>query len=133
PDSGDNEAHDFFGGTLEGIRSKLPYLESLGVTALYLNPIFYASTNHRFDTVDWKRIDPLLGTEDDLHALCRDAAARGIRIILDGVFSHSGSDTPFFLQAREQPDSPYRNWYRFEQWPDMYKCWWGFPTLPDLD
>lgn len=133
PDSGDNEAHDFFGGTLEGIRSKLPYLESLGVTALYLNPIFYASTNHRFDTVDWKRIDPLLGTEDDLRALCRDAAARGIRIILDGVFSHSGSENPFFLQAREQPDSPYRNWYRFEQWPDMYKCWWGFPTLPDLD
>ncbi len=133
PKSGDNAAHDFFGGTLEGVRENLPYIASLGVTALYLNPIFSAGTNHRFDTIDWKRIDPALGTEDDFRALCRDAAALGIRVILDGVFSHSGDRSPFFASARDSADSPYRGWYAFECWPDLYKSWWGFPTLPELN
>lgn len=133
PASGDNVAHDFFGGTLRGIAEKLPYIASLGVTALYLNPIFDARTNHRFDTNDWHAIDPALGTEDDFIRLCAAAEGMGIRIILDGVFSHSGASNPFFLDAQQNPDSPYRNWYHFEHWPDMYKSWWGFRTLPEID
>lgn len=132
-ETGDNIAHDFFGGTLRGIRENLPYIASLGVTALYLNPIFSASTNHRFDTNDWKTIDPALGTEADFHALCEDALAMDIRVVLDGVFSHSGKDNPMFRHAQSHPDSPYRDWYRFERWPDTYKSWWGFATLPDLN
>ncbi len=131
--SGDNVAHDFFGGTLSGIREKLPYLASLGVTALYLNPIFHAATNHRFDTTDWKRIDPALGTEDDFHALCDAAAALGVRIVLDGVFSHAGSESPFFRDARVREDSLHRDWFTFTQWPSVYKSWWGFQTLPEIN
>lgn len=133
PGSGDNYAHDFFGGTLRGIMEKLPYLASLGITGLYLNPIFRAGTNHRFDTIDWMQVDPALGTEEDFHALCEAAKGYGIHIILDGVFSHAGNKSPFFLSAQTAPDSPYRNWFGFEHWPDMYKSWWGFRTLPELD
>lgn len=133
PETGDNVAHDFFGGTLEGIREKLPYLAGLGVTVLYLNPIFHARTNHRFDTIDWQMIDPTLGTLEDFQRLCAEAKEQGIRIILDGVFNHSGSSSHFFRHAQSTPDSPYRNWYKFEHWPDMYKSWWGFKTLPDLN
>lgn len=133
PETGDNVAHDFFGGTLNGIREKLPYIASLGITGLYLNPIFSANTNHRYDTSDWMAIDPLLGTEADFRALCEDAKALGIHIVLDGVFSHSGDHNPFFIDATTSKQSPYRNWYQFEHWPDMYKSWWGFVTLPEID
>ena len=132
-ETGDNVAHDFFGGTLKGIQEKLPYIASLGVTGLYLNPVFHAGTNHRYDTIDWKAIDPMLGTEEDFVSLCAAAKILGIRIMLDGVFSHSGNQSHFFAHARSVPDSPYRNWYQFEHWPDMYKSWWGFQTLPDLN
>lgn len=133
PATGDSVPYDFFGGTLTGIVEKLPYLASLGVTGIYLNPIFHAATNHRFDTTDWMTIDPLLGDEQDFCSLCAAAKALGIRIVLDGVFNHSGNVNPFFQSARATPDSPYRNWYLFEHWPDMYKCWWGFETLPNLN
>ena len=87
---------DFFGGNLQGIIKKLPYLASLSVDAIYLNPIFEAYSNHRYDTADYLRIDPLLGTEADFRALCKAAHERGIRIVLDGVFSHTGSDSRYF-------------------------------------
>lgn len=132
-ETGDNVAHDFFGGTLDGIREKLPYLQDLGITALYLNPVFHAGTNHRFDTTDWRAIDPTLGDSAAFAALCDAAAARGIHIILDGVFSHSGNNNPHFTSAQAAEDSPYRDWYTFEHWPDMYKSWWGFKTLPELN
>ena len=97
PDSdGKVRCGDYFGGDLEGIRQKLPYLESLGVTALYLNPIFEAHSNHRYNTADYRKIDPLLGSEQDLRRLCAEAKACGISVILDGVFSHTGSDSVYF-------------------------------------
>ena len=130
---------DFFGGDLRGIAEKLPYLQSLGVRCLYLNPVFEAHSNHRYDTADYTRIDPMLGTEADFRAFCAAARALGIRILLDGVFSHTGSDSVYFNRsgrygdggAYRQADSPYRSWYRFSHWPDQYDCWWGFKTLPN--
>ena len=86
----------FWGGTLKGIEEKLPYLRSLGVTALYLNPIFEAQSNHRYDTGDYTKIDPLLGTEEDFRSLCAAALDCGVRIILDGVFNHTGNDSVYY-------------------------------------
>lgn len=139
PQSGEITNNDYFGGNLEGIRQKLGYLKSLGVTALYLNPIFEAHSNHRYNTADYTKIDPLLGKEEDFARLCREAAALGIRVLLDGVFSHTGSDSVYFNQscrypldgAVNRPDSPYRSWYHFTRYPDRYDAWWGVKTLPE--
>lgn len=132
--------NDFFGGNLAGIRAKLPYLKELGVTVLYLNPIFKAFSNHRYDTADYKTIDPLLGTNDDFKDLCRAAHALGMRVLLDGVFSHTGSDSVYFDihnrfggGAYHNPDSPYRSWYQFEEYPHRYTGWWGIKTLPCVE
>ena len=132
--------NDFYGGNLRGIREKLPYLRSLGVGILYMNPIFMAYSTHRYDTCDYKRIDPMLGTEEDFAALCEAAHELGIRVILDGVFSHTGSASVYFDRennfghgAYHDPDSPYRSWYQFRNWPDDYVCWWDFETLPCLN
>ena len=133
PETGDFQALDFYGGSLRGIVEKLPYLESLGVTALYLNPCFDATSNHRYDTVDWKRIDPLLGDEADFSALCAEAEKRGIRILLDGVFSHAGAKNPDFLAARRSREAKRFDWFIFNNWPDDYKCWWGFRNVPELN
>lgn len=133
---------DYFGGDFAGIQSKLSYLAGLGVTILYLNPIFEAHSNHRYNTADYLKPDPLLGTEEDFAALCRAAAVRGIRIILDGVFSHTGSDSIYFDKegrygsdgAYHDPQSRYRPWYVFGSgYPQGYRCWWGFPTLPEVN
>lgn len=131
----------YFGGNLRGIREKLPYLKSLGVTALYLNPVFEAHSNHRYNTADYNKIDPMLGTEEDFRALCRDARALSMRVILDGVFSHTGDDSVYFNRAGRYPgpgayqsqSSPYSGWYRFHKWPEEYDCWWGYKTLPEVD
>lgn len=130
---------DFYGGTLEGIRERLDYLERLGVSALYLNPVFEASSNHRYDTSDYLRIDPLLGTEEDLRALCVDAEERGIFVILDGVFNHCGADSRYFNRFGNYPEvgafqgesSPYRDWFSFNE-DGTYAGWWGNPDLPAL-
>ena len=125
--------NDFYGGNLNGIREKLPYLHELGVELLYLNPIFYAWSTHRYDTCDYKRIDPMLGTEEDFRALCNAAHALGMKVILDGVFSHVGSRSAYFQQAIHDPASPYRGWFRFKQYPNVYDSWWGITTLPCVD
>lgn len=133
---------DFYGGTLRGIREKLPYLKRLGVGVLYLNPVFEACSNHRYDTADYLKIDPVLGTEADFRDLCRDAAAAGIRILLDGVFSHTGADSVYFNKFSRYPaagaynageQSPYYDWYDFRAFPDDYRCWWNFPDLPEVN
>lgn len=132
--------NDFFGGNLRGIIEKLDYLEDLGVTVIYLNPIFEAYSNHRYDTADYKKIDPMLGMEKDFIELCGRAEDRGIRIILDGVFNHTGSDSLYFnkegrfteLGAYQSKDSPYYKWYRFIEYPDKYEAWWGIDTLPSV-
>ena len=132
---------DFFGGDLKGITMKLPYLKSLGVTCIYLNPIFEAYSNHRYDTGDYEKIDPVLGTEEDFRELCAKAREEGIRIINDGVFSHTGSDSKYFNREGRYPgngaynskESPYYTWYKFIEWPNIYNSWWGFNTLPEVE
>ena len=141
PRNGDTHSRDFFGGDLKGIISKLDYLSSLHVTVLYLNPIFLARSNHRYDTGDYTRIDPMLGDEEDLRTLCAEAARRGMRVMLDGVFSHTGDDSPYFnrygrydsLGAYQSQNSPYYSWYTFDRFPDKYRCWWGVDTLPEVN
>ena len=131
----------FFGGNLEGVRLKLPYLHSLGVSALYLNPIFEASSNHKYDTADYLAIDPMFGGEEAFDALVKEADALGIALILDGVFSHTGADSRYFnrlgrypeLGAYQSPDSPYFSWYRFKEYPNKYECWWGVDALPNVE
>ena len=129
---------DFFGGSLQGILSKLDDLADFGVTVLYLNPVFESASNHRYNTADYRAIDPMLGTEDDFHHLCQEAKRRGIRVILDGVFNHTGSQSRYFnadgfysdTGAAQSPDSPYYHWYSFHPWPADYDAWWGIRTLP---
>ena len=132
---------DYFGGTLRGIEEKLPYLKSLHVTCLYLNPIFEAHSNHRYNTADYTKIDPVLGTEEDFQSLCAAAGRLGIRVMLDGVFSHTGSDSVYFNRQGRYPQpgayqsqqSPYFSWYHFISWPEKYHSWWGFETLQEVE
>ena len=132
---------DFYGGTFKGIESRLPYLKELGVSCIYLNPIVEARSNHRYDTSDYLRPDPVLGTESDFESLIQSAESSGIRIILDGVFSHTGADSIYFnkyghyesLGACQGKDSPYYDWYDFKAFPDEYRSWWGFKELPEVE
>ena len=138
---GEIRNRDFFGGSLAGITSKLDDLKALGVTSLYLCPIFESASNHRYNTADYTRIDPMLGTEEDFRTLCQEAHRRGMRVILDGVFNHTGSQSVYFnadgwypaLGAAQSQDSPWYSWYRFHHWPDSYDSWWGIHTLPAVD
>ncbi len=139
--SGDNRALDFFGGDLKGIAGKLDYLQSLGVTVLYLNPVFKARSNHRYDTGDYGLIDPMLGNEEDFRSLCGQAEKMGMRVILDGVFSHTGEDSLYFNRFGNYPgkgafqsrESPYFPWYTFTSYPEKYACWWNIPSLPEIN
>ena len=132
---------DFYGGTLRGIEEKLPYIKSLGVSCIYLNPIVEACSNHRYDTADYLTVDPILGTNEDMERLCAKAKEMGMRIMLDGVFSHTGADSRYFNKfghyaepgARQGPQSPYYDWYDFRSFPDDYRCWWNFPDLPEVN
>ncbi len=133
--------NDYFCGNLKGIEEKLDYLVSLSVTCIYLNPIFEAHSNHRYNTADYSKIDPLLGSENDFKSLCNKAKEKGIDIILDGVFNHTGSDSIYFNKdsryssngAYNSTDSSYSDWYSFRCWPDDYECWWNFNTLPNVN
>lgn len=133
--------NDYYGGDLKGIEEKLSYLEELGVSCIYLNPIFEAHSNHRYNTADYLKIDPSLGTEQDLISLIEKAGQRGISVILDGVFSHTGDDSRYFnsknrydtVGAANSPDSPYHSWYKFGNYPTGYACWWGVPSLPETN
>ncbi len=133
--------YDFFGGDFKGIEEKLDYLEDLGVGCIYLNPIFEAHTNHRYDTANYEKTDSLLGTKKDFESLCRKAKKHGISVVLDGVFSHTGADSIYFNKsgrykaqgAYNSKNSPYYDWYKFEEYPDRYNCWWGVDILPEID
>ena len=131
----------FFGGNLWGVIEKLDYLQSLGVTVLYLSPIFEAYSNHRYDTGDYEKIDAFLGGEEAFDKLIHEAHARGMRIVLDGVFNHTGDDSRYFnrrgtyktVGAYQSQKSKFAKWYRFRDFPNDYECWWNIEILPRLD
>lgn len=133
--------NDFFGGNFRGILKKLDYLQSLHVTVIYLNPIFRAFSNHRYDTGDYMQLDPMLGSEEDFSALVSECGKRGIRLILDGVFNHTGDDSRYFnkygtydeIGAYQSKDSKYYSWYNFRHFPDKYDSWWGIDVLPAVN
>lgn len=132
---------DFFGGNLLGVKKKIPELAALGIDLIYLNPIFKARSNHKYDTGDYHTIDEMFGNEELFKALCDEATRYGIAIILDGVFSHTGSDSKYFNKEGHYPDlgayqsaeSPYYTWYQFDNYPHQYQCWWGVTDLPNVD
>ena len=140
-DEGKITNSDYFCGDFKGIEQKLGYIKSLGTTCIYFNPIFEAHSNHRYDTANYSKIDPLLGTEEDFVSLCKSAEKLGIKIILDGVFSHTGSDSIYFnrenrynsLGAYNSQSSEFYSWYSFKNWPDDYESWWNFITLPNVN
>jgi cyclomaltodextrinase / maltogenic alpha-amylase / neopullulanase len=152
PGSGDGSDaffnNDFFGGDLAGITGKLDDLKALGINTLYLTPIFRAPSNHKYDTADYKAIDPAFGTEADFVRLTREAQRRGIRLLPDTSFNHVGSDSPYFDRygnwpergafegGKPDPTSPYASWFRFDTTktdPDQQYAYWGGPDLPALD
>lgn len=133
---------DFYGGNLEGIRQKIPYLKDLGINAIYLNPIFQAASNHRYDTADYMKVDPMLGDEALFREIMEDLHEEGIHVILDGVFSHVGRNSIYFNYdgtygedkgAYRNLDSPYYPWFSFSEYPDKYASWWGIDDLPEVD
>lgn len=131
----------FYGGDLDGVREKLPYLRSLGVTVLYLCPVFEAYSNHKYDTADYMQIDEMFGGRPAFDRLLKAAKACGIHVLLDGVFNHTGSVSRYFnadgrydsLGAYQSKESPYYPWYRFFNFPDEYLCWWGVKILPTVN
>ncbi len=137
----------FYGGDIAGVRQGLDYLQDLGVTAIYFNPIFEAKSNHKYDCADYLKLDPAFGTNEEFKEFVQAAHARGIRIILDIVYNHCGNGHWAFADAAKNgPQSPSYNWFEFKKWPlperfggggakpeDYYACWWGFGDLPDLN
>ena len=134
------ENNVFFGGTLDGVTENLDYIASLGVNIIYLSPIFEAYSNHKYDTGDYMTVDAMFGGDEALTRLISEAKKRGIGILLDGVFNHTGADSVYFnrkgryssLGAYQSKDSPYYPWYEFQHFPDKYTAWWGIPILPRI-
>lgn len=134
-------ANDFFGGNINGIISKLDYLKDLGVSCIYLSPIFESGSNHRYDTGDYLKIDSLFGSQEQFKELIDKADEKGISIMLDGVFNHTGSDSRYFnkngtyqeVGAYQSKQSKYYDWYYFNNYPDEYGCWWGSTVVPTVN
>ncbi|MCL2820739.1 MAG: glycoside hydrolase family 13 protein [Oscillospiraceae bacterium] len=132
--------NDFFGGNLYGIIEKLPYLEELGVTCIYLSPVFEADSNHKYDTGDFMKVDSAFGGDEALEKLCKKAAKKGMKVILDGVFNHVGSDSVYFnrygkydsVGAYQSKNSPYRDWFTFND-DGTYEAWWGIELQPAVN
>ena len=132
---------DFYGGNLLGVIKKLPYIKSMGANIIYFNPIFDSPSCHKYDTGNYEEIDPMFGDEKTFKLLCEEADNLGIKIILDGVFSHTGSDSKYFnkygnydsIGAYQSLESPYYRWYRFNNYPNDYESWWGFDNMPNVD
>ncbi len=132
---------DFFGGNLPGVMEKLNYLVDMGISVIYFNPIFKARSNHKYDTGDYMEIDSMFGDEEYFKKLCEEAEKKGIKIILDGVFSHTGADSKYFnrfgtyedMGAFQSASSKYYSWYKFKGSPYEYESWWGILDLPNVD
>lgn len=132
--------NDFFGGDLTGAAEKIEHIASLGVTTVYLSPVFESVSNHKYDTGDYMKVDSMFGGDGALKYFIEKCAERGISVILDGVFNHTGDDSVYFDRyhkytngAYYDKDSPYFGWYNFYDYPEEYECWWGIKILPRVD
>ena len=133
--------NDFFGGNFEGIIERLDYLKSLNVSIIYLNPIFEAESNHKYDTCDFEKIDEAFGGEEKFRMLLSECEKRGIKVILDGVFNHVGENSKYFnkgnkyieIGAYNSKSSKYYDWFTFLHYPDKYLCWWDILLLPAVN
>ncbi|HZG69176.1 MAG TPA: alpha-amylase family glycosyl hydrolase, partial [Herpetosiphonaceae bacterium] len=125
--------NDFWGGTLRGIIEQLPYLEELGVTCLWLSPVFPSPSHHGYDATDYFHVEPRLGTDDDLRDLLALAHARGMRVLLDYVANHVSNEHPAFRKATSDPTAPERAWFTFGKWPEEYRSFFGVRSLPQID
>lgn len=132
--------NEFFGGTIFGIVEKLDYIKSLGTKCIYLSPVFEAHSNHKYDTGNYMSVDEAFGGDEALKLLIEEAEKRGIAVMLDGVFNHTGDDSIYFnrygkydsVGAFESKSSPYYDWYSFYEHPNSYDCWWGVKILPKV-
>lgn len=132
---------DFYGGNLKGIIEKLDYIKSLGVSIIEMSPLFKSASCHKYDTEDYEVVDEMFGTNEEFKELCRIAKSKGIRIILDGVFSYTSSNSKYFnksgkygeIGAYQSPNSKYYDWYKFRNYPYQYESWWGMDTRPNLN
>lgn len=139
--------NSFYGGDIEGVRRHLDYLVELGVTAVYLNPIFESKSNHKYDAATYREVDPHLATNEEFRRFVDECHDRGVRVILDLAINHTGHTFWAFVDAREEgPESAYWDWYEWKDWPlpggshstpasplDFYDCWWGFGQMPNLN
>ncbi len=139
--------NSFYGGDIAGVRENLDYLEDLGITIIYFNPVFEAKSNHKYDAASFMKIDPHFGTNEEFAAFVADCHSRGIRVIIDLAFNHTGHTFFAFVDAREKGrESEYWDWYEWKNWPvpgpiewtpanasDYYDCWWNFGQMPDLN
>ncbi|MDB5095725.1 MAG: nplT 2 [Cyanobacteria bacterium RYN_339] len=130
---------NYMGGDLDGVTQHLDHLQDLGVNAIYFNPVFTSDSNHKYHTVDYMHVDPHFGGDAALQRLIKAAHKRNIKVVLDGVFNHTGDSHPFFVDAAKNgPKSKYWNWYRIDGLPVVknpkpnYDAWWGLPSLPKL-
>lgn len=137
-DIGERVNVNCYGGNFKGIIDKLPYLKTLNVSTIYLSPVFEANSSHKYDIADYSKVDSMFGTLDDFSELIKKAKKLGMKIIIDGVFNHTGSDSVYFnkygryrtIGAYQNINSKYHDWYDFERFPDEYSCWWGVKCLP---
>ena len=130
---------NFFGGDLRGIMQKLPYLIDLGITAIYLNPVFVSGSNHKYNTADYLAIDPSFGSNSLFKEFLDTCHGNAIRVVIDGVFNHTGTDHRAFKDLREHgSSSQYAGWYNVYSYPvavpgkPNYECWWNYGSLPKL-
>ena len=131
---------DVYGGSLAGVIDKLEYLKELNVSIIYLSPVFEAHSNHKYNTADYEKIDDMFGDDEIFDRLITEAGRLGMKIILDGVFNHTGADSVYFNKygrykstgAYQSRSSQCYDWYDFREWPDDYECWWGVKSLPSI-
>jgi glycosidase len=133
PEDSGTRQFEMYGGDLEGIIEKLDYLEKLGITTIYLNPIFQSETNHKYDSIDYYMVDKAFGGDEAFEELLTAVHARGMKLIIDLVLNHISHLHPIFQEALKNPESHYRDYFYFTDYPEEYNCWWGIKTMPELN
>ena len=140
-ENGERVNNNCYGGNFAGIIDKLSYLKTLGVSSIYLSPVFEANSSHKYDVADYSKVDSMFGTNEEFQDLISKAKKQGMKVIIDGVFNHTGSDSIYFnkngryktVGAYQSQNSKYYDWYDFSSYPESYSCWWGIKTLPQTN